>query len=175
MKKSKALWITRTAIFLALLVVTQILTTSLGSTMITGSIVNFILIVSVMTCGLGSGSIVALVSPLLAKFIGHGPLWEIIPFIMLGNLVLVFVWHFAGKLPMKNQIVNYVIGTVAGAVAKFAVLYITVVKIMVPLLGLPDNKAALISTSFSTVQLITALIGGLIAVLTLPLLKKVIK
>lgn len=43
----KVLWITRTASFVALLVVLQFATSFLNNTMITGSIVNLILIISV--------------------------------------------------------------------------------------------------------------------------------
>ena len=51
MNKEKTLWITRTAIFVALLVVLQAATAALGNTIITGSVVNMLLVVSVMTCG----------------------------------------------------------------------------------------------------------------------------
>lgn len=52
MSKEKTLWITRTAVFIALLVVLQATTAALGSTIITGAVVNMLLIVSVMTCGM---------------------------------------------------------------------------------------------------------------------------
>lgn len=173
MKENKTLWITRTAIFLALLVVVQYTTASLGNTLITGSLVNLILIVSVMTGGFGSGAVVAIASPVLAKLLGIGPLWELIPFIMLGNLSLVAVWYFLDKvLPIQQDFVRYAIDAVAGALVKFLVLYLTIVKIMVPFLALPEAKATVISATFSTPQLITALIGGAVAILILPPLKK---
>lgn len=71
----KTLWITRTAALTALLVVLQASTAALGSTLVTGTVVNLLLIISVMTCGAASGLSVAVLSPVLAKLIGIGPLW----------------------------------------------------------------------------------------------------
>ena len=59
--KERILWITHTAIFIALLIVLQATTAVLGNIIITGTIVNLLLIVSVMTCGLSSGITVAVI------------------------------------------------------------------------------------------------------------------
>ncbi len=98
--KSKIQWITRTAILIALLVVLQAATTPLGTTIVTGSVVNMLLIVSVMIGGLASGLTVAVISPVLAKLVGIGPLWTLIPFIILGNITLVSLWHIFGNRNM---------------------------------------------------------------------------
>ena len=173
--KKRIRWITRTAIFVALLVVVQAATASLGNTIVTGSLVNLLLIVSGMTCGTGSGLTVAVLSPVLAKLIGIGPLWSLIPFIMLGNAVLVLVWRWLGNKNIGGQTVSYIIALVCGAVAKFLVLYLGIVKIAVPLLlNLPEKQAAVISGMFSIPQLITASIGGVLALLLLPALKKML-
>ena len=87
--KRNILWITRTAIFIALLIVLQAATAPLGNIIVTGTIVNLLLIVSVMSCGLASGLTVAAISPVMAKFLGIGPLWSLIPFIAAGNAALV--------------------------------------------------------------------------------------
>ena len=91
---SRILWITRTSVFIALLVILQVSTAPLGNILITGSVVNLLLIVSVLSCGFSSGIAVSLLSPLLAKLIGIGPLWSLIPFIILGNLSLCTMWNF---------------------------------------------------------------------------------
>ena len=95
--KNTIRWITRTAVFIALLIVLQMATAPLGNILITGSIVNLLLIISVMTCGLASGLSVAVISPVMAKLLGIGPLWSLIPFIAAGNIVLVLLWHFIGN------------------------------------------------------------------------------
>ena len=61
--KSKALWVTRTAVMLALLIVLQWLTKPLGQ-IVTGSCVNAVLAVTVLLTGLSSGVTVAVLSPL---------------------------------------------------------------------------------------------------------------
>ena len=47
-QKKRIIRITRTAVFLALLIVLQAATAPLGSTLLTGSVVNFLLITSLM-------------------------------------------------------------------------------------------------------------------------------
>ena len=61
----KILWITETAIMLALLVTLQALTKPLGQ-LVTGSCVNAILAVTVLVAGISSGVTVAVISPVLA-------------------------------------------------------------------------------------------------------------
>jgi len=173
--KNKALWITRTAVFIALLVVLQAATAPLGNTIVTGSIVNMMLVVSVMTCGLATGLSVAAVSPIMAKFIGIGPFWSLIPFIIAGNTTLVLVWHFIGNRKMGRKHASGITALVCAAIAKFLVLYIGIVRIAIPVfLGLPEQQAAVISYMFSMPQLVTALIGGIMAIALLPTLKKAI-
>ena len=174
--KQRILWITRTAIFIALLIVLQAATAPLGNPLITGSIVNLLLITSVMTCGLSSGLTVAVVSPVVAKFLGIGPLWALIPFIAVGNIVLVFLWHFIGNRNIGGKkYIAYIVALIVAAVAKFLVLYIGIVKIAVPIFwGLPEPQAAVISNMFSIPQLITALVGGALAVVLFPRLKKAV-
>lgn len=172
----KILWITRTAVLAALLIVMQASTSAFGSTLVTGSVVNLILIISVMTCGLSTGLTVAAISPICAKFIGIGPFWTLIPFIILGNLVLVLLWHLIGNRKFGRANMPHIVALVAAAASKFAVLYIGIVQIAVPVfLKLPQPKAAVISNTFSVPQLITALIGGALAFIILPVLKRAVK
>jgi hypothetical protein len=154
-KHEKVLWITRTALFIAITVVLQALTVQLGNQLLTGSIVNLMLILSVMTCGLPTGLTVSAVTPILPTLLGFGPLWPIVPFIAAGNMALVTLWHFIGnlKLPMKN--IAYIAALFAGAIGKFLVLYVGVVQVAIPfILGLPEQHP--LSFMFSLPQLLTA-------------------
>ena len=64
---------------------------------------------------------------------------------------------------------------ICAAVGKFLVLYIGIVRIAVPmLLGLPEKQAAVMSNMFSIPQLFTAIAGGALAVIILPILQKAI-
>ncbi len=147
----------------------------LGTTIVTGSVVNMMLVVSVMIGGLASGLTVAAVSPVLAKLVGIGPLWTLIPFIILGNAALVLLWHFIGNRNMGKPYLAHAAALAAASIAKFLVLYVGIVQIAVPLLmSLPAQRAVAISAMFSFAQLFTALIGGAVATLLLPTLKKAI-
>lgn len=171
--KKTILWITKTAILLAMLVVIQLVVGSLGNQILTGSLVNLILIISVMTGGLSSGITVAAFSPIIAKFFGAGPLWGIIPFVMVGNIVLVIVWHLICKIEKDNKTIIYIIATIVSSILKFVVLFVGISYIAVPIiLNLPEPQATVASNIFSIPQLITALIGGLLAILFLPSLRK---
>lgn len=177
MKNSKRIrWITQTAVFIALLIAVQVFTAPFGNIFVTGSVVNMLLAVSVMTCGLNSGITVSLLSPVLAKFLGIGPLWSIIPFIVLGNIAFIMTWHFIGRKLKRNRIIMYAVAIATASVVKFLILYFCIAQLAVTvLLKLPEQQAALISGMFSIPQLITALIGGMAAAAVLPALRKYLK
>jgi hypothetical protein len=135
------------------------------------------LILAVMTCGLATGLTVSAVTPVLPTLLGFGPLWPIVPFIALGNMALVTLWHFIGNRKIGNTVyIAYVIALVAGAAAKFLILYFGVSQLAVPvLLSLPEPQATVVSGLFSYPQLITASTGGVCAIILLPLLVKAVK
>ena len=179
-KHEKVLWITRTAFLTGLTVVSQFMAMQIpvpipmGTQIITGSIVNLMLIIAVMTCGLPTGLTVSAFTPVLPTLIGFGPVWPVVPFIAAGNMVLVTAWHFIGNRKIVHKYVSYGLAMIAGAVAKFLVLYLGIVKIAVPfILGLPEGNV--LSIMFSYPQLVTAGVGGGCAVVLLPLLLKAVR
>ena len=169
--KKRILWITETAVMLALLIVLQWATKPLGQ-IVTGSCVNAVLAVSVLLGGLWCGLTVALVSPFCAFLLGIGPqLIAIIPAIALGNAVLVLMLHFVyGK-----HIWRRVLAWLGAAVAKFGVLYLLVVQLICRVLPLKQPKIDTFTAMFSAPQLVTALIGGGVALLIVPVLKKALR
>lgn len=174
--KSKALQITQTGVFIALLLLTQILTAPISNPLITGTLVNLLLIMAVVGLGLSAGITIAALSPVLAKFLGIGPLWSLVPFIVLGNLSLLLVWHFIGARGTKRKLARYSIACGAAAVAKCLVLYLGVVKLAIPcLLKLSGPQADILSVMFSIPQLVTALLGGVLAMGLLPLAQRALK
>ncbi len=169
---TKILRITRTAIFMALLLVLHAAAAPLGN-IIAGSIVNLILIVSVMTCGLASGLSVAVISPVMAKFFGIGPLFFLMLFIAGGNIVLVLLWHFIGSRHTTRKYTAYFTAMVSSATAKLLALYIGNIKIALPLFWrLPEQQTSVISDMFSISQFVTALTGGILSIILLSTLKK---
>jgi len=86
--KKNVIWITETAVMLALLVALQALTKPLGQ-LVTGSCVNAVLAITVLLVGMSGGITVALVSPVCAFLLGIAPnLVTVLP-IMLGNVCYV--------------------------------------------------------------------------------------
>ncbi len=161
--------ITRTAILIALLVALQAVTRPLGNQFVTGSCVNLVLAVAAMLCGVWSGVIVAVISPFFAYFLGISPQIWLAPAIACGNAVYVVLIALLGKkLTVKA---GGAVGVVAAAAAKFVVLYLVVVKLFIPMGNLPAKVAA----QFSWPQLVTALIGGFLALAVVPTIKKAIK
>ena len=173
--KKRTLWITETAVMLALLVTLQWATKPLGQ-LITGSCVNTVLAVTVLMSGMGSGIIVALTSPVMAYLLGVAPNLATVPAIMVGNALFVIVWKWVDGKALWRRIAAWL----TAAVAKFTVLYALVVWVICgvaadALLAQGILKAPMLKmlpASFGMSQLITALIGGVVAILLVPLLKK---
>ena len=176
----KLRWITETAIMLALLVSLQALTKGFGQ-LVTGSCVNAILAITVLVSGLSSGLTVALISPVLAFLLGIAPQILTVPAIMVGNSVyVVLLYLIVGK---SNNVVRKVIAWVVAAAAKFAALYAIVVGLICGVLAdglmaagtLKEPMLKALPATFSWPQLITALIGGAVALLIVPVLRKALK
>lgn len=170
----KILWITRTGLFVALLIALQAVLAGFGNQLVTGSAVNFVLVVSVMTCGLATGATVAALSPAVAALFGVGitstfPI--LIPVIALGNFIFILLWHLIGNRKIIHNIISYVLALAAAATAKFLILYVGVVHVATLLVIIPPP----ILTAMSLIQLFVALIGGAIAIAVFPILKKAIR
>ncbi len=177
----KIRWITQTAVMLALLIALQALTKPMGQ-LVTGSFVNAVLAVSVLVAGVYSGITVALISPVLAYLLGIAPQILTVPAIMVGNCIYVLILYFiAGK--DSKKILRQIIAWVAAATAKFAALYAIVVWLICGVLAekllsagtLKPPMLKALPATFSWPQLLTALIGGAVALLIVPVLRKALR
>ena len=177
----KIRWITETAIMLALLVTLQALTKGFGQ-FVTGSCVNAVLAVAALVGGLGCGLTVALISPVLAFLLGIAPQILTVPAIMVGNsvyVVLLFVLADRSGKKLAKQVVAWLVA----AAAKFAALYAIVVGLICGVLSesllaagtLKPPMLKALPATFSWPQLVTALIGGAVALLMVPVLRKALK
>ena len=176
MKKHRAIWVAQTGIFLALLLIGQAVTRMFGNQFVTGSVNNMLFILTVMLCGVSAAAVLAVISPILATILGIGPqLWPLVPVIIAGNLVLVILWHMIALKRSERSRVFDILALVVAAAAKFLVLYFAIVKLVVPIvLGLEGQQAAAVQALFSWPQLVTASIGGVLALLLSPVLRKAI-
>ena len=181
--RKKVLWITETAVMLALLVTLQALTKPRGQ-LVTGSCVNAVLAISVLLVGMSSGITIALISPVCAYLFGIAPNFVTVLPIMIGNVCFVVLLRLiAGET--HKPIWRQPVALVAAAGVKFGVLYLLVVKVICgiasgALLGkklgdivvLAPPMLNMLPTMFAWPQLFTALIGGAVALLITPVLRK---
>ena len=150
--------------------------------LVTGSCVNAILAVATLVAGLSSGLTVALISPVLAFLLGIAPQILTVPAIMIGNSIYVVLLSALADKSGKN-LIKQVIAWLVAAAAKFAALYAVVVWLICGVLSenllasgmlkAPMLKA--LPATFSWPQLFTALIGGAVALLIVPVLSKALK
>ena len=157
--------------------------------LITGSMVNCVLAVAALWVGMGGGLTVALISPVCAFGLGIAPqIITLIP-IMAGNAA--FVLLLAALVGRKQQpLWRQWGGLAAAAVVKFGLLYTLVVKlvcdVLAPeLLGQKLGEYVLLGPKmllenalplmFSWPQLVTAMLGGSLALLILPVLRKALR
>jgi hypothetical protein len=125
---------------------------------ITGSLVNAALFIAVITLGLREAILISILPSLFALTTGTLPviLAPITPFIMLSNVLLVLVFN-----SLKN--VNYWWKIFSAALIKFIFLF-AAASWAINILFHKELPAALL-TIFSWPQLLTALIGGVLAYL----------
>ena len=170
----RARYLTETAVMTALLIVLQAATKPAGQ-YVTGTCVNAVLAVSALAVGLWSGIAVALLSPVFAFLLGIGPqLPPVVPAIMAGNLIFVLLLGLlAGEkdLPLWRRAAAWLLA----AAAKFGALYLLVVRLLCTVLPLKEPQIAAFTAMFSYPQLVTALAGGAIALVLVPLLRRALK
>ena len=181
MNKKNVIFITQTGVLLAILLVLQTVTKPMGQ-LFTGSMVNMVLIVSVLCFDIKSGIIVSILSPFFAFFLGIGPQFlPLTPAIAIGNLSYILVTYLLCKKINANNTndvmhiyIKKIISIIIGSIIKFLVLYLLVVQFICKIFinTLKPQQITTFSAMFSIPQLITAIIGGFIACMISPILYK---
>jgi hypothetical protein len=180
MKNKKILFITQTAVMLALLIGAQLATGFIPPPFrqfVTGSVVNLILFVSALAIGPLGGLIIGIVSPFLALTVGVAPpLFPMVPFIAAGNAVQVLTVSLARKSAGGGGLRTFLLtaaGLAGASIAKAVTLWIGVTKIVLSLVpDVPAPMAGTITAMFTWPPLITALIGSALTLAVMPLIKK---
>ena len=187
--RKKIRWITGTGVMLALLICLQwagsMIPEQTLKQLVTGSCVNACLAVAALYLGGGSGVTLALISPVCACLLGIAPNFITVLPIMVGNTAYVLLLQLLyGKgRPFWRQPV----AVISAAVAKFGILYFLVVQVVCnlasgALLGkklgdivvLAPPMLQMLPAMFTWPQLFTALIGGGLALVIVPIVKKAI-
>lgn len=180
--------ITDTGLLLALLICLQWagaqIPTQLTKQLVTGTLVNCVLAVTVLLVGKAGGITVALLSPVFAFLLGIAPqIITVLP-IMAGNTAYILILGFllgTAKRPLRRNCAALVLASLV----KFATLYFLVVVLVCDLaapalLGqkvgayvlLAPKMLQMLPVMFSWPQLVTALSGGTLALLITPTLRK---
>jgi len=127
-----------------------------GNQFVTGTIVNASLLVSVALFGLGGAISLCFIPSIISLFTGLLPfvMAPMIPFIIMGNVLLVLVFDLLRRR-------NFFLGVVPGALLKFSFLFLTsnyLIHFFVK-----EAVASKIAVMMSWPQLVTALLGGAVA------------
>lgn len=165
--QNRTTYIARTAVILALTLVFQMSRVIIqpllgpGHIFIVGSLVNLALIVATAQVGIGAAILISITAPIVAFIQGHIPSVPIIiPLVAFGNIALVLAFSFFKKT-------NEYVAVIIGATVKFLTMLMGL-NLLIAILG-SDAKLAKIfgalSFGFGWPQLVTALIGGYLAVL----------
>ncbi len=147
--------ITKELAYVALFTTIAIIAPFAGNQMITGPVVNATLFLSVLFAGLQGAIMVALFPSIIAIFTGILPFAMIpmIPFIIIGNILLVAVFYSFKE--------NFFKGVVLASFAKFLFLYLLSI-LLFNILKISVINSQMIAI-MGWLQLLTALLGGVLA------------
>jgi len=165
LEKTKVKW-EMIAWFIGLMAVASILPRFIHNQFITGPIINATLFLGAVTLGTGNAMLISLVPSVVALSSGllPIPLAPMIPFIMISNAILIIVFNYARKI-------NFGAGAILASLTKYVFLYGT--SYLVAHMILQKTIAAKAAATMMTwPQLVTALVGALIAFGLLKVLKK---
>jgi hypothetical protein len=170
MSNLKVRFITRTAILLALTIVFQMMGRFLGpnNNYIVGPLVNAALIVATAATGIWGATAISVIAPFISALTNKAAMAPLIlafsPLIAIGNFALVLCFYLFMK---KNKFA----GVIIGSIVKFAFLFASI-SIFTKVMEVPEKQALILNTLFSWPQLVTALVGGAIALVVLKTLRK---
>lgn len=186
----QTLRLAQTGMFIALVIAVQYFGSNISTTavfglslqqLVVGSFINMILIMSAAVIGLYPGTTVGALSATTASLLGIGGNPLMLPVIILGNVSIVVVTYlffsFAKGQKMLKPAYEFA-GIIIGAAVKCAILWTLSAKIVIPALvksGAPQMQVKVLTLNFSWPQAVTALVGGILVLATLPIIRKATK
>lgn len=143
--------------FVGLMAVVAVVPHYIHNQFITGPIVNATLFIAAAILGAGNAILIGLVPSVVALVSGllPAPLAPMVPFIMISNAVLILVFSYTRK-------VNFWGGVMGATLFKYAFLYLTS-TIVVGLISNQNIAAKAAATMMAWPQIVTAVVGGVIA------------
>lgn len=177
MKKFNTKALAQAAVLLAICIISQFFKNL--SVYITGPIINACLIICVPSAGLSWAILLSVVTPITSFIITGSPIMSaiplIIPCVMVGNAILVVCVALLKNKP--NDKIGQPLSMIIGSILKALFMGVVISLIIIPAL-LPQDKAPMMKvfqTTFSITQLITALIGSVLAYVIMIPLKKILR
>ncbi|MFT5880613.1 MAG: hypothetical protein ACI86X_001742 [Moritella sp.] len=157
---------TQAPLYFALLLAIGIVPFFIHNQPVTGVFVNFILIFTCLKLGIRSALPLAFVPSIAAVSSGMFPLAlaPMIPFIMLGNILLILIVHLFQHNDSLFQ-PHYFVSLTLAALAKFALLYST--SHFLAQHFLPQMWLDKVMVMMSWPQFATAMVGGIFAFLVM--------
>lgn len=161
--------LTRLALLLAIIAMTQMFGRMIpDSNFVVGSIINACLLIAVSTVGLRGAGVLSILAPFTSLISNHAPiaaaLLPFAPAIAVANFAYCLVFFYLMK---KNKIA----GVALGSLVKFGLLF-GAINVFLNIMSFPKFAAVLLML-FSWPQLVTALIGGAIALTVIRRLEKI--
>ncbi|MBU5268822.1 ECF transporter S component [Clostridium cochlearium] len=164
----------RASLLLALAIIAQALGRSFPqiSQLFVGSIVNCILLISSLTCSTYLGVLVGALTPVLAWVIGQlpAPMGPFVPFIAIGNGIYIIFFALIYK---REESFRKYLSFIVSSIFKYFFLFLSSTKLIYVLnISIPQKVANKLAIMMGFPQLITALIGGALALFLYEILIK---
>lgn len=138
-------------------------------TLIIGSLVNLTIILASWYVNIWAGVAVSIATPLYALLQGHLPLPQMFVVVAIGNsLLALLVWLFNEDRFGKAGVY---VGIGIGVIVKFLTQWALVTWVVAPFFAPNEKVAAALGVGFSWVQLVTGVLGAILAVMIYPRLK----
>lgn len=161
------------SMFLALAIILQLIQRNFTqiNPLLIGPLINAIILVTTYLCGLSYGLMISVLIPVIA--IPTGALAPLLvpfsPFIVVANLI-----YSASFYPLiKKWKFGIYFGALVSSILRFLFFSLSATKLLYVFIpNVPEKSAQLIGASFTTPQLIIALLGSAVAVIIIKMLKK---
>ena len=143
---------------------------------ITGTLVNLMLIFTTLVLNPLAGIFLGVLTPMIALIRGQLPavLYPLVPAIIIGNIIYVTIFSFYRKRYFADTLLFHSfwlwLSIIAGSFLKFLWLYFSVTKIFPLLFSKTISDKIIAVLTFP--QLLTAISGGILAVIFYQLLQK---
>lgn len=142
-------------------------------------LINLILIIGTLYCGIFSGLVLSIMAPIISFVVSGGGFIAstpaILPCIMAGNLILVLsAWFISGK---KNELNLFPLVLVVGAILKYLIMRLLVFSWIIPTWNSSMTKIQMntVKNMFYIAPLFTTLFGVFLACVIWPPMKLFVK